>query len=74
MRRFKPQTTARRSTSAGWTVPPHLQGLACQCCGYFFQDGETHGELDFTTGALTCKTRVLQVTNRPSRALVRVGR
>jgi hypothetical protein len=54
-----------------WLVPPHLRGYACQVCGHFFQDGETHGELDLTTGELTCKSRVLTITNRPSLALVR---
>ena len=54
-----------------WQVPPRLRGTACVLCGHFFQDGETHGELDITTGALTCKSRVLRIGNRPSLALVK---
>lgn len=54
-----------------WAVPSHMRGLACQACGHFFQDGESHGELDLVTGEIICKSRVLQVTNRPSLALIR---
>lgn len=71
-RRFRPRVTTTVTTQAlaWWQVPPHLRGLACQACGYFFQDGEVHGELDLGTGTLTCQTRTLRITNRPSRALV----
>lgn len=68
--RFKPRITLRPGFDRVWRVPPHLRGKACQLCGYFFQDGEVHGELDFATGELTCQTKTLRVTNRPSLALV----
>lgn len=72
MPRMRPQARiARTPPPDRWVVPPHLRGLACQACGYFFQDGESHGELDLLTGELTCQTRTLRITNRPSRALVR---
>lgn len=72
--RFKAQTTrTRQAPDAIWRVPLHLRGLACQACGYFFQDGESHGELDLGTGELTCQTRTLRVTNRRSLALVQVA-
>lgn len=71
-RRFKLRTTISRQAPGRWCVPPHLRGLACQVCGYFFQDGETHGELNLETGELTCKARTLKVSNRPSHALVKV--
>lgn len=72
MRRMKPQTRVSRTPPPQrWAVPPHLRGLACQACGCFFQDGESHGELDLVTGELTCQTRTLRITNRPSLALVK---
>lgn len=68
--RFGGTIRTSRHTPKVWRVPPHLRGLACQICGHFFQDGETHGELSFETGEMTCRSRVLQITNRPSLALV----
>ena len=60
--RMRPQTAVRSQPfPARWVVPRHLRGLACQACGYFFQDGESHGELDFATGAVTCQTKTLKV-------------
>lgn len=72
--RFGGEIRTTRATPGLWRVPRHLQGLACQQCGYFFQDGETHGEIDFTTGETTCRARMLQVSGRPSRALVLIPR
>lgn len=64
MRRRQVQTRVSRQAPGPWVVPPHLRGLACKCCGYFFQDGETHGELDFSTGELTCKTRTIRLSTQ----------
>lgn len=73
--RMRPQIrTSRTAPPARWVVPPHLRGLACQACGYFFQDGEEHGELDLSSGEVTCRTRALRITNRPSLALTLVRR
>lgn len=68
-RRLVLRTTVSRQAPTRWLVPPHLRGLACQVCGYFFQDGEEHGELNLETGGLTCRARTLRITNRPSLAL-----
>lgn len=60
MPRLQPQTTGHRSPfPQRWDVPPHLRGLACQACGCFFQDGESHGEVDLDTGVVICQTRVI---------------
>lgn len=64
--RFKPRTTIHRSAFPDrWIVPPHLRGLACQACGHFFQDGESHGELDLTTGEITCTWRLVRFHRQP---------
>lgn len=74
MRRMRPRlSTSRTPFPQIWRVPPHLRGLACQICGYFFQDGEIHGELNLQTGELICQTRTVPLVYRPSRALVRTG-
>jgi len=71
--RMRPRVTRHKEDPPRWIVPPHLRGMACQVCGYFFQDGESHGELDLSTGEVICKTRTLTVSNRPSRALVKAS-
>lgn len=63
--RMQPETTIRRAPfDPIWRVPDHLRGLACQVCGSFFQDGESHGALDLFTGAVTCQTRTILVRGR----------
>lgn len=61
--RMRPQVTrgatAAKPCADRWVVPLHLRGLACQACGYFFQDGESHGVLDLATGEVTCRTRTV---------------
>jgi hypothetical protein len=52
MMRFKAPTTRSLTPPGRWTVPPHMRGLACQACGTFFQDGESHGEMDWATGEI----------------------
>ncbi len=62
MPRLKPQTTIRREPfDRVWRVPDHLRGLACQACGHFFQDGESHGEVDLATGEVTCRTGLIRL-------------
>jgi hypothetical protein len=60
--RMRPRTSVGTTPFAAvWAVPRHLRGLACQVCGHFFQDGESHGELDLSTGVLTCQWRTVRV-------------
>jgi hypothetical protein len=61
MMRFKAPTTRSLTPPGRWTVPPHMRGLACQACGKFFQDGESHGEMDWATGEIACAFRTVRV-------------
>lgn len=60
--RFRPRTTVHHAPlPQRWVVPPQLRGLACQACGFFFQDGERHGEVDLATGEVTCQTKTVRL-------------
>jgi hypothetical protein len=39
-----------------WVVPDHLKGLSCVLCGFPFQDGDTHGEMQDDQMTLICRT------------------
>ena len=41
-----------------WVVPDHLKGRSCVLCGFPFQDGDTHGEMQDDGMTLICHTRI----------------
>ena len=43
-----------------WVVPPHLVGRSCMLCGFPFQDGDTHGEMQDDMVTLVCRTKRVQ--------------
>lgn len=43
--------------SEDWVVPSYLIGKTCIFCGFPFQDGDTHGEVQSDGVTVVCRTR-----------------